>query len=285
MKFNSHFTIAAMAAATLMGPSGYAQTAAPRASNSITILAGKETSCLGIGAVDIDSDRAKALNLKEERGAEVSRVNDGGTADKAGIKVGDVILQYNGTPVEGKDQLQRLIRETPVGRHATIVVWRNGASQTIAATVGTCRGTVLETPGGEWFPEVATPRIAPMPEFDLPRFQMSWQNPMLGIYGESLSEEGQLADFFGVKEGVLVKSVVKNSAAERAGVKAGDVIVKIDETKVTSSSEITSALRALHGKRSFTVTVIRNKKETPLTVTMESNAPAVRAALRDEVHC
>jgi serine protease Do len=79
-----------------------------------------------------------------------------------------------------------------------------------------------------------------------------------------------------VKEGVLVKSVGKNSAAEKAGVKAGDVVVKVDDTTVSTSQAITRALRALGSKKTFTVTVVRNKKEIPLTVIMEERGGAIR---------
>ena len=61
------------------------------------------------------------------------------------------------------------------------------------------------------------PEMPPMPNIEIPRFQMSAQNPMLGIVGESLAQEDQLAEFFGVQEGVLVRSVKKGSAAEKAG--------------------------------------------------------------------
>jgi serine protease Do len=69
-----------------------------------------------------------------------------------------------------------------------------------------------------------------------------------------------------------VKSVNRNSAAEKAGIKAGDVIVKIDDEKVGTSREITTALRSARSKKTVTVTVVRAKREMPLTVTVESNA-------------
>jgi serine protease Do len=97
---------------------------------------------------------------------------------------------------------------------------------------------------------------------------MSYQSPLIGIDGESLAPQGQLADFFGVKDGVLVKSVIRNSPAEKAGLRAGDVIVKVDDSKVTTTREITSVLRSNRTKNSFTLTVVRNKKEMPVTVTL-----------------
>jgi S1-C subfamily serine protease len=128
------------------------------------------------------------------------------------------------------------------------------------------------------------PEIPPMPNIEIPHFQVNSQNPMLGIVGESLGQEDQLAEFFGVQDGVLVRSVKKGSAAEKAGIKAGDVITKVDDSKVTSSAEITRVLRGLKSKKSFGVTVVRNRKETPLTVTMESTGSTIRAAL-PEVNC
>ena len=76
----------------------------------------------------------------------------------------------------------------------------------------------------------------------------------------------------------------KGSAAEKAGLKAGDVITKVDDSKVTSSADITRVLRGLKSKKTFGVTVVRNKKEMPLTVTMESTGSTIRAGL-SEANC
>jgi serine protease Do len=179
-----------------------------------------------------------------------------------------VVVEFNGDKVEGVEQFIRLVRETPIGRQVKIVVWRNGANQTLTAMVGSRRDTVIETPRGF----VTIPPIPSVPPIEVPHFDLSWQTPLLGIEGESLGQQAQLAEFFGVKEGVLVKSVVKNSAAEKAGLKAGDVITKVDDSKVTSTREITSVLRSDRSKTNFTLTVVRNKKEMPLTVTIPDRA-------------
>ena len=214
---------------------------------------------------------------------EVSSLAEDGPAAKAGIKQGDVVLEFNGQPVEGTAQFQRMVRETPVGRQVRIKVWRSGAAQTLTATVGENKQTTdLGSGDGAWV--FSMPKIQPMPNIEIPRFQMSLQNPMLGIVGESLEREDQLAEFFGVQDGVLVRSVTKGSAAEKAGIKAGDVITKVDDSKVTSSAEITRVLRGLKSKKTFGVTVVRNRKEMPLTVTMESTGSTIRAALL-EVNC
>jgi serine protease Do len=244
------------------------------------------SSYLGIGVADITAARAKALNLKEERGAEVTNVAKDSPADKAGIKQGDVVLDYDGTAVEGIEQITRLVRETPVGRQVKISVWRNGAVQTLTASIEASRSSALSAMPRNMgvhregaylvFPDDDGGQIQIRPPVMNMPFLMTLQNPALGIEGESLRSQEQLADFFGVKDGVLVKLVRKNSAAEKAGMKAGDVVVKVDDSTVSTSQDITRALRALGSKRTFTVTVVRNKREIPLTVTLEAQGGAIR---------
>jgi serine protease Do len=223
------------------------------------------SSYLGIGVLDITPERARMLNLKDVRGAEVARVDENGPAAKAGIKQGDIILEYNGTPLEGMEQLIRMVRETPPGRSIKVVVWRNGATQDIAVTVGERPGNVIETPGGT----VRIPEFGNMPPIEIPRFQWAWQSSMLGIEGESLGQERQFADYFGVRDGVLVKEVMRNSSAEKAGLRAGDVITKVNGADVTSTRDITAQLRSNRDNRTVTLTIIRDKHEMPLKVTFD----------------
>jgi serine protease Do len=276
-------------AASLTATGAFAQAAAPRARAAATVS--NETPYLGIGVQDVDSERATALKLKEVRGAEITSVTENGPASKAGIKDGDVVLEYNGQPVEGKDQLARLVRETPIGRQVKIGVWRNGAMQTVTATMEAKKGGNVMVFGGDGAPFPMPDGHIPdfqsfkMPDIEIPRFQMLYPSPLLGIQGESLGNQEQLAEFFGVKEGVLVKSVNRNSAAEKAGIKAGDVIVRVEDTKVNNTQELTSALRSHRSNKNVNLTVVRNKKEMPVTVTIETAtaAGAVRAELRDAI--
>jgi serine protease Do len=264
----------------------------PRASTARGVVVQKAgTSYLGIGVAEIDSERAKELKLSEERGVEVKNVDGDGPAAKAGLKEGDVVLEYNGQRVEGTEQFIRMVRETPAGRQARLLVSRGGGTQTLTATIGT-RMSHLVAAGPDGFRfAVPVPPAPPVPPNmgerwwrempDLPSGNMSWRSGTLGIESESLAP--QLAQFFGVKEGVLVRSVNKNSPAEKAGVKAGDVITKVNSTAVDSPRDISSELRSARGKGSVTLTVMRNQKEMTLTVTLE-DAPGgfnnrIRAAM------
>ena len=279
-----------LAAAALIAPVIFGQTPpapptppTPARPPRVAAIQESATSYLGLGVREMDADRAKALALNEARGVEVKNVVEGSAAAKAGIKEGDVVLEFNGQQVEGVEQFTRLVRETPPGRQVKILVWRNGAEQTLGAAMGTrsqAQGLMQNSP---WFgggPMTRGPITIPsMPPMDFPQFQLSWQNPVLGIEGESVTS--QLADFFGVKDGVLVRSVTKNSAAEKAGIKAGDVIVKVDDSHVASTREITAVLRGIRDKKSFPVTVVRNRQEMTITVTVDGQSGGgVRAQLR-----
>ena len=141
MKFAIGMTL--LAASTATGAFAQATTPrpAPRARAAATVTT--NGSYLGIGVQDIEPDRAKALNLKEVRGVEVTSVANDSPASKAGMKDGDVVLEFNGQPVEGGEQLSRLVRETPVGRQVKLGVWRNGAMQTVTATIEARKGVVI----------------------------------------------------------------------------------------------------------------------------------------------
>jgi serine protease Do len=214
-----------------------------------------------VGIQEIDGDRAKALKLPEEAGVEVTRIAPDSPAEKAGIRIGDVITQYNGERVEGMDQFSRMVRETPAGRDVKIGMIRNGAAQAITAKI-TSRPVV----NGQLIPAPTQDAL----EFrfpDMPQNRMTWRSALLGIDAEAL--EGQLAEFFGVKEGVLVRAVNKGSAADRAGIKAGDVIVRVDDAKVATPADISAHLRGMRG-RAVSIVVVRDRKEVNVTLTASS---------------
>ena len=228
---------------------------------------------LGIGIREVTSERAKELHLKEEAGVEVTAVRTDSPAEKAGLKTGDVVLQYNGTRVEGYEQFSRMVRETPVGREARLLVFRKGADQSFTEQ------SINVKIAQRGAPFVVNDSNFRMP--DIPRIVQGTRSAMLGVEAESL--EGQLADFFGAKEGVLVRSVIKGSAAEKAGIKAGDVITKVDNAKVATPAEITVRLRALAGK-SVAINLLREHKEMTLMVSMEVAERGQRFGRAEPVH-
>jgi len=229
-------------------------------------------SFLGVGVTEIDTERAKTLNLREERGVEVTRLEEEGPAEKAGLKVGDIVLEYNGQRVDGTEQFVRLVRETPPGREVKIVVNRNGATQTVPVKIGVRKAAVLRGPDGFRFEIPENPMIQ-IP--DIPKTLMSWRSTILGVEAEAL--ESQLAQYFGVKEGVLVRSVGKGTAAEKAGLKAGDVITKVDGAATASPREVSKAIRSAASKKAATLQVTREKREMTMSVSLEDSNDLERA--------
>jgi serine protease Do len=261
-------------------PAGFAQQApqAPPAPPAQTPMpprvrvagaASQMTPYIGVNIMVVDAALAKTLKLKEERGVQVTQLVAGGPAEKAGVKVGDVILEFDGQHVQGEELLQRLVREMPAGRVAKLGIWRNGAMQTIDVKIELRRemevGVVI--PRGTWGVDGPDywPTVQQFP-MDMPRMQTIMQNQVLGVECEALGDEQQFAEFFGVKDGLLVKAVAAGSPATRGGIKAGDVITKVDETHVSTMRELTAALRAAAQKGNYQVTVVRNKKEMQISV-------------------
>jgi serine protease Do len=106
---------------------------------------------------------------------------------------------------------------------------------------------------------------------------MSWRSTILGVEAEAL--DSQLAQFFGVKEGVLVRSVVKGSPAEKAGIRAGDVIVRVDDTKVATPREVTSAVRGAKSRKTVNLTAVREKREMNFPVPVEESGSEFNNAI------
>ncbi len=233
------------------------------------------TAYLGVDLRDVTADRLAALKLKEERGAEVTMVDQDAPAGKAGLKEHDVILAVNGQRVDSVEQLRRMIKETPPGRTIALDISRDGQPMSLKATLADRRKMM----GKMWMhPEQPVPPmppvvIPPIPAMDIPSFEVNVRTySNTGIVIESLTP--QLGEYFGVRngEGVLVRSVEKGSAAEKAGLKAGDVIIRVDKDRITDRGDWRNAVRHRSGKVTFGI--IRDRREQSIPVTLpESRNP------------
>ena len=221
-------------------------------------------SFLGVRLSDVTADRARSLGLDDPKGAEVADVEPDTPAAKAGLKPGDVLLAYNGETILGAIQVGRLVRETPPGRKVKVQVWRDGHSLTVTVVTESPR----QVPGQMSF-------AAPVRDFslpDMPSAMLMWKSGMLGIYCESV--DSQLAEYFGVKQGVLVRFVMDGSAAQRAGLKAGDVLTKVGDRVVASPRDVTVALHSqAYAGKPVSIVFEREPKETSLKVVLEDVNP------------
>lgn len=238
---------------------------------------------LGVRLEDLDKDDVSRLKLTEEKGALVKNVEEGSPAEKAGIKAGDVIVRYHGESVLGASQLARLVRETPPGRTVPIELVREGAVQKLTATLGGEEhgGWRLDGDLGEL--DIPVPEIPELPLAPkMPRGFDRWgkrallddhflwfsRGPAkLGLEYQEIS--GQLAKYFKLADdsGVLVTSVVADGPAEKAGLKAGDVILSFDGRSVRDGDDLQRAVQKAEPGREVTVTVLRDGRSLDLKVT------------------
>lgn len=231
------------------------------------------SSYLGVDIADVSSDRLGALKLKEEQGVEVTMVDQDAPAGKAGIREHDVILSMNGATVESKSQLQRMIHETPAGRVVSLGISRDGQPLTIKVQLADRRSEFHQMgknkDGDFHFEMPELPKLPDMPDFDVPNIGVVYVHSSVrsGLMVENLTP--QLGEFFGARNGhgVLVRSVEKGSRAEKAGLRAGDVIVRVGDQQVHDTSDFTHALHSRNAG-AVNVAIIRDKKEQTITITL-----------------
>jgi S1-C subfamily serine protease len=233
---------------------------------------------LGVMLREVDKKAVQRLSLPAERGALVEEVTPDSPAEKAGIQANDVIVGYQGDRVEGVAELVRLVRETPPGRTVAIEVVRKGTQQKVEAVLD--KGTDLHAEGFE-MPEinVTVPHFE-MPHVEGPMMQVMpghggrfWVGEMgccqprrLGIRFQEI--HGQLAEYFKLsgKHGVLVTSVEDDGPAATAGVKAGDVILKIGDDEIARTGDLRSALKDVEPGDQVALTVQRDGKSLDIQV-------------------
>ena len=253
---------------------------------------------LGVDIHDVSDEEVTPLKLKEARGAKIVRVDHDGPAWAAGLREHDVVLGMNGQAIEGEDQLRRMLRETPSGRTLTLVISRDGQIQTVTAQMGNREDVERQAWQHHLAPPVAdaAPGAGGEAAADAGRGGRGDTGPRGGAMGffhgsgtsgiltghgsergllagasgtgamlEALSP--QLAEFFGAPNGagLLVRSVAANSPAAEGGMKAGDVVVKVNQIAVVSGSDWTKVTHESKG-RPVTILVLRDKREQTLTI-------------------
>lgn len=233
-------------------------------------------SYLGVYLSDVDAGDVDELDLRAERGAVVESVADESPAAEAGIEENDVIVAWNGTPIESVAHLTRLVRETPAGRTVSLGVVRDGRQRDISVTVQDRSGQAYAHgigPNMERAREMygrALGRVEGLKDrFDFEHMRGVFiGRPRLGVSLQNLTP--QLGEFFEIDEGegALVTSVREDSPAAKAGLQAGDVIIGIGGEAVEGPGGVMSELSQL-GEGEVEITVVRDKKRRTMTATLE----------------
>jgi serine protease Do len=212
----------------------------------------------------------------QDQGALVRSVETGSPAEKAGLKSGDVVIEYNKTPVLGAVQFGRLVRETPVGRTVEVKVRRDNRDQVLQVTTGRMsdrrNGLLRLGPGSNFMTLPDLDRLRDRVQtfrYDMGRLHMTTSYTRHGVRVDEMTT--QLREFFGVADnsGVLVASVESGSPAEKAGLKAGDVITAVDSQTVRTPGEFEREMR--RGTSAVSLRVIRNKQSQNLTLDRGQN--------------
>jgi serine protease Do len=199
---------------------------------------------LGVLIQPVNQDLADAFKLGHPQGALVAEVTPGSPADKAGIRSGDIITQFNGAAVGSSEQLPPLVASTAVGKSVPIKVIRKGNQKTLTATIGQLDKAVLAST------------------------EDTVEVDKLAITVTNLSQEQRQKANTG-ELGVIVQSVDKGPAAN-AGIRSGDIIVNLDHQEVHNTKDMVSISEHLHGDKPVPVLVERGQH--PLFLALKIHA-------------
>ena len=304
----AHAHEAAAAALAEVGQDG-------QVSRVLRVLAGGG-SRLGVSIRDVNDEDVKAGRTS---GVVIEDVNADSPAAKGGIKAGDVVTMFDGERVRSARQFTRLVEETPSGRSVKAQVLRGGATVDLTLTPQAAEPMrmsgggdnqqfeIFRRPGQgesfEWRSDEPGPRMRVSPEgpmrppgpgapmlrmlphmpdgsmdFD---FQVSMGKSRLGVAVQALT--GELAEYFGVQEGVLVTSIQKDSPAARAGIKVGDVITTVDGVSIDDPLELRRRVWKDGAAADLSLGISRDKKAQTLKLQLPAADPGDGAATGDKV--
>jgi S1-C subfamily serine protease len=236
---------------------------------------------------DISDDQVSVLKLKDSHGAEITRVDHDGPAGKMGLRERDVVIQMNGVTIEGEDHIRRMLSATAPGQKITLLISRDGQQLTVSAPMA----DRVDLEHRTWVEHVVPQAPANALPSDEASVAGSVAQPGSGApaskYGKSflgsllttptytgvvLERVGaQLAMYFGVPNGagLLVRNVENNSPAAMAGLRAGDVVFKVDSKNVGSMSDWTKVIKEAKG-RPVQVVVQRDRAQVTMMLTPDT---------------
>ena len=184
---------------------------------------------LGVLIQEISKEIAESLGMKSPKGALVSSASEGGPAFKAGVKTGDVILNFNGIDIKNMKELPKVVAGTPVGQSVPLIIWRNGKELTLNVVLGELELAEKDDLIGN----KTKPINGKSKTFD-----------KLGFVGDELTSTNKKKyKIKGINSGILISKVVPNSPAEKAGLFPGMVIIRVGQIEVKTLKVIDDAIK------------------------------------------
>jgi len=231
---------------------------------------------LGVMLQPMTDDLREAMTLgKDVEGVLVSDVVAGSPAEAAGFAKGDVIVEIDGTTVTSTEQAITQVKSHAPGENVKFVVVRGGKREVMTAALGTREVGEQETPEAKDYYDLKIPRIERIFKDFRPE-----PGGYLGVKAQDISDD--LGRYFGVGEGegVLVLEVMEDTPAERAGLKAGDVITKVDGEEVGDSGELVSYMRDREPGQKVDLTFKRDRETRRTQVELDEAPSAARVFIR-----
>ena len=199
---------------------------------------------LGVSIQQVTPEIAESVGLSGTSGALVGRVNEGGPAEKANIRGGDIVLRFNGQDVREMRTLPRIVAETEIGKQVPVVVWRDGKEVTVQASVGELPEDVQQASTGSRPDRPAAPSRAA-------------EISGLGLRLSPLTDELRSRYSLGQdQKGVVVTEVVPDGTAAGRGLKPGDVIVEVQQEAVATPGDVQERVERFRKQNRRTVLML-----------------------------
>jgi len=226
---------------------------------------------LGVSIQDVTPRLAHERDFHVKTGALVNGVTSESPAEEAGIREDDIIVEFNGKTIDDADDLLDAVRNAAPGDKAAITFYRGAEKKTLQVTLAKAprRSFSFYGPG-----RFTMPHIPPMPHImpdmaRMPRIRIFRDEGIEGLQLADLNR--QLGEYFGAPNGrgVLVEKVQRESAGEKGGFKAGDVIIRAGKEDVETTDDIGEALEGVKKGEKIEFGVLRRGAHVTLTVESE----------------